>query len=163
MLKKKQRKMEASKKASQKTAEIEPSITKNRKEKGKAKKDDKKKSMHHQADSKKEEEEDKTAQGNGNSEIGRKRKRDTPYVAGKPFKRVKEEHVDYEDDRLRDNTFHSKRDSYGSKSYEDLRVTRGKGFRKQKTKKKRQQTHGGKIDNINAVNSYRFQYSDDDE
>lgn len=97
----------------------------------------------------------------GNGGTG-KRQRESTDRESTPFKRIKESRVSYEDEKLRDNTFHSKRDTYGQKSWEDLRVTRGKGFRKQKTKKKRQQTHGGTIDNVQDVNSYQFQYSDDE-
>jgi hypothetical protein len=78
-----------------------------------------------------------------------------------PFKRVREESVKYADDRLRDNTFFSKGDTYGVRAHQDLSVTRGKGFRKAMTKKKRQSHHGGTLDAGN-VSSYKFSDSDSD-
>ncbi|CAN8074613.1 unnamed protein product [Agarophyton chilense] len=76
-----------------------------------------------------------------------------------PFKRVRVEEVNFKDDRLRDNSFYSKRDTYGSMAHRDLAVTKGKGFRKEKTKKKRLNHHGGKLSF--EVNSYKF--SDDSD
>jgi hypothetical protein len=78
-----------------------------------------------------------------------------------PFKRVKEDSVKFQDDRLRDNTFFSKADTYGMKAHQDLSVTRGKGFRKVMTKKKRQAHHGGTLD-ANNVSSFKFSDSDSD-
>lgn len=78
-----------------------------------------------------------------------------------PFKRVKEDSVKYADDRLRDNTYTSKLDTYGVRAHQDLVVTRGKGFRKMMTKKKRQNHHGGTLDAGN-VSSYKFVDSDSD-
>lgn len=77
-----------------------------------------------------------------------------------PFKRVEEEKIVFKDERLRDNSFYSKGDTYGVKAYQDLSVTRGKGFRKAMTKKKRQSHHGGTLD-PNNVSSYKF--SDDSD
>lgn len=77
-----------------------------------------------------------------------------------PFKRVKEESVLFKDDRLRDNSFLSKGDTFGVRAYHDLRATRGKGFRKAMTKKKRQNHHGGTLD-PNNVSSFKF--SDDSD
>jgi hypothetical protein len=87
------------------------------------------------------------------SDIGTDQKPNTP------FKRVKEENVIYKDDRLRDNTFFSKGDTYGVKAHQDLIITRGKGFRKAMTKKKRQNHHGGTLD-ANNVSSYKFSDSE---
>lgn len=75
-------------------------------------------------------------------------------VPGQPFKRVREDNVEFHDERLRDNSFYSKFDTYGEKAHNDLSVTRGKGFRKEKTKKKRLNHHGGKLSN--QVNSFKF-------
>jgi hypothetical protein len=36
-----------------------------------------------------------------------------------PFQRVKEDEITYKDDRLRDNTFFSKGDTYGVKAHQD--------------------------------------------
>lgn len=73
---------------------------------------------------------------------------------GTPFKRVREDNVQFLDDKLRDNSFYSKNDTYGGKAHNDLIVTKGKGFRKEKTKKKRLNHHGGKLGN--QVNSFKF-------
>ncbi|ORX90377.1 hypothetical protein K493DRAFT_230804 [Basidiobolus meristosporus CBS 931.73] len=66
-----------------------------------------------------------------------------------PFCRIKDEDVVFHDERLMDNTFMSKGGSlgsYGHKAHNDLIVTRGKGFTKEKNKKKRGSYRGGKID-----------------
>lgn len=68
------------------------------------------------------------------------------------------------DPRFADNTYHSKGgtgDAYGAKAHRDLVVTRGKGFRKEKTKKKRNTFHGGGVIG-GGVNSVAFHYSDDE-
>lgn len=67
------------------------------------------------------------------------------------------------DNRLKDNTFLSKGgsvNSYGFKAHQDLIVTKGKGFRHEKTKKKRGSYRGGQID----LNSYsvKFTYESDE-
>lgn len=98
-----------------------------------------------------------------NNDGSRKRKRSsqggTPRQGPTPFKRIREEQVTFQDDKLRDNTFFSKADSYGVKAHNDLVVTRGKGFRKEKTKKKRQNHHGGTLNY--QINSFKF--SDDSD
>lgn len=71
-----------------------------------------------------------------------------------PFKRVREEKVVYRDERLRDNSFYSKHDTFGELAHNALVVTKGKGFRKEKTKKKRANHHGGKLNY--QVNSFKF-------
>lgn len=77
---------------------------------------------------------------------------------GTPFKRVQEDNITFENDCLMDNSFHTKNDTYGVRAHHDLVVTKGKGFRKEKTKKKRLNHHGGKL-NFD-VNSYQFSDSD---
>ncbi|KAL5511313.1 SRP40 [Sanghuangporus vaninii] len=65
-----------------------------------------------------------------------------------PFQRIKTELVTFTDERLRDNSFHSrgaKRGDYGERAHADLIVTRGGGFRKEKNKKKRGSYRGGEI------------------
>jgi hypothetical protein len=52
-------------------------------------------------------------------------------------------------------------EGYGAKAQEKLGVTRGKGFRHEKTKAKRGSYRGGAIA-TDAVNSIRFQHSDDE-
>ncbi|KAH7107628.1 SRP40, C-terminal domain-containing protein [Auriculariales sp. MPI-PUGE-AT-0066] len=64
------------------------------------------------------------------------------------FSRIKADQVAYYDPRLKDNTFESKprpTNDYGQKAHEDLIVTRGAGFRKEKNKKKRGSYRGGEI------------------
>lgn len=78
---------------------------------------------------------------NANSE-GQPRKPNTP------FSRIKIDEVKFADERLRDNTFGSRRaatNDYGAKANADLMVTRGAGFRKEKNKKKRGSYRGGDI------------------
>ncbi|KAL5529553.1 hypothetical protein ACEPAG_5538 [Sanghuangporus baumii] len=65
-----------------------------------------------------------------------------------PFQRIKSEMVKFADERLKDNSFHSrgaKRGDYGERAHADLIVTRGDGFRKEKNKKKRGSYRGGEI------------------
>jgi hypothetical protein len=81
-----------------------------------------------------------------------------------PFKRVRAEEVEFLDNRLRDNSFMGKSgggDTYGMKAHQDLIVTRGKGFTKEKNKKKRGSYKGGKIDV--GSHSIKFANSSDDE
>lgn len=77
-----------------------------------------------------------------------------------PFRRVIAEEIEV-DPRLLDNSFWSKKgDEWGAKANEDLIITRGKGFRHAKTKKKRGSYKGGAVDM--GVNSVKFNYSDDE-
>ncbi|KAJ2743697.1 jun-like transcription factor [Coemansia sp. BCRC 34301] len=65
-----------------------------------------------------------------------------------PFCRIRPEDVVYADERLKDNTYISKGgvdNDFGYKAHMDLIVTRGKGFTKEKNKKKRGSYSGGKI------------------
>ncbi|KAJ2077385.1 jun-like transcription factor [Coemansia sp. S100] len=65
-----------------------------------------------------------------------------------PFCRIRPEDVVYADERLKDNTYISKggfENDFGYKAHMDLIVTRGKGFTKEKNKKKRGSYSGGKI------------------
>ncbi|KAG8887330.1 hypothetical protein FRB98_000199, partial [Tulasnella sp. 332] len=65
-----------------------------------------------------------------------------------PFQRVKPDTVDYAHDGLRDNRFYSKGGAagdYGERANQDLIVTKGAGFRKEKMKKKRGSYAGGEI------------------
>ncbi|KAJ0266904.1 Nucleolar/coiled-body phosphoprotein [Hirschfeldia incana] len=80
-----------------------------------------------------------------------------------PFQRVKVEDVVFTDDRLKDNSYWAKdgADSgYGAKAQEVLGQVRGKGFRHEKTKKKRGSYRGGEIDL--QSHSVKFEYSDDE-
>ena len=92
----------------------------------------------------------------------------TPPVAKKglkkneSFRRVISEDVDVRGD-LVDNTFEGKRGSigdWGEKANYDLKHTKGKSFRHEKTKKKRGSYRGGAINT--SVNSIKFDGSDSD-
>ncbi|KAH8930054.1 hypothetical protein BT69DRAFT_1210815, partial [Atractiella rhizophila] len=64
-----------------------------------------------------------------------------------PFRRVRAEEISV-DPRLADNSFEARRggmNDYGAKASADLIVTRGKGFTKEKNKKKRGSYRGGEI------------------
>ncbi|KAF0293898.1 Nucleolar and coiled-body phosphoprotein 1 [Amphibalanus amphitrite] len=65
-----------------------------------------------------------------------------------PFRRVREEEVEVHQ-QLADNSFEAKSGavgSWGERANRDLKFTRGKGFRHEKTKKKRGSYSGGQID-----------------
>jgi len=65
------------------------------------------------------------------------------------FKRVDPSEVTFANPRLKDNRFESKggaSGSYGEKAHRDLIQVKGKGFRAEKTKKKRGSYRGGTID-----------------
>ncbi|KAJ2386563.1 jun-like transcription factor [Coemansia sp. RSA 2603] len=65
-----------------------------------------------------------------------------------PFCRIRPEDVVYADERLKDNRYMAKggvENDFGYKAHRDLIVTRGKGFTKEKNKKKRGSYSGGKI------------------
>ncbi|KAJ1731765.1 jun-like transcription factor [Coemansia biformis] len=65
-----------------------------------------------------------------------------------PFCRIRPEEVVYADARLKDNRYTSKggvESDFGYKAHQDLIVTRGKAFTKEKNKKKRGSYSGGRI------------------
>lgn len=65
-----------------------------------------------------------------------------------PFSRIKVDEIKFVDERLKDNTFESRKagyNDYGARASADLAVTRGAGFRKEKNKKKRGSYRGGEI------------------
>lgn len=71
-----------------------------------------------------------------------------PRKANTPFSRIKVDEIRFEDERLKDNTFESRKaaaNDYGVKASADLVMTRGAGFRKEKSKKKRGIYRGGEI------------------
>jgi len=90
---------------------------------------------------------------------------------GTPFRRIRVEKLEFHDSRLMDNTFAARVSSslysllhtyslqgagetdYGSRASQDLIVTRGTGFRKEKNKKKRGSYRGGEI-TVCAIVSY---------
>ena len=71
-----------------------------------------------------------------------------PRNSNTPFSRIKVDEVKFADERLKDNTFGSRKaaaNDYGAKASADLAVTRGASFRKEKNKKKRGSYRGGDI------------------
>ncbi|KAJ2512865.1 jun-like transcription factor [Coemansia sp. RSA 1939] len=65
-----------------------------------------------------------------------------------PFCRIRPEEVVYVDDRLKDNRYTAKGGTsgdFGYKAHKDLVVKHGKGFTKEKNKKKRGSYGGGRI------------------
>ncbi|CAH8355352.1 unnamed protein product [Eruca vesicaria subsp. sativa] len=81
----------------------------------------------------------------------------------KPFQRVNVEEVVFTDERLKDNSYWAKDGAdvgYGAKAQEVLGQVRGRGFRHEKTKKKRGSYRGGEIDL--QSHSVKFEYSDDE-
>ncbi|XP_021751148.1 nucleolar and coiled-body phosphoprotein 1-like [Chenopodium quinoa] len=97
---------------------------------------------------------DKTRQLNGSAE---------PRTSANAFRRVKEEEVEFVDERLQDNSYWAKdgADSgYGAKAQEVLGQVRGRDFRHEKTKKKRGSYRGGHIDL--QSHSVKFNYDDEE-
>ncbi|XP_021891451.1 nucleolar and coiled-body phosphoprotein 1-like [Carica papaya] len=81
----------------------------------------------------------------------------------KPFQRVNIEDVIFVDERLQDNSYWAKggaESGYGAKAQEVLGQVRGRGFRHEKTKKKRGTYRGGQIDM--QSHSIKFDVSDDE-
>ncbi|CAL4890962.1 unnamed protein product [Urochloa decumbens] len=79
------------------------------------------------------------------------------------FQRVKLEEVKFADERLQDNSYWAKggaETGYGAKAQEVLGQVRGRGFRHEKTKKKRGSYRGGQIDL--QTHSIKFDNSDDE-
>jgi hypothetical protein len=79
-------------------------------------------------------------------------------VKNEPFRRVKAEEIEIPHEGMRDNSYKNF-DTWGAKANQDLIVTKGKGFRSEKTKKKRGSYRGGSI-NV-GVNSIRFDNDSD--
>ncbi|XP_073043440.1 uncharacterized protein [Primulina eburnea] len=79
------------------------------------------------------------------------------------FQRVKIDEVEFVDERLQDNSYWAKdgaESGYGAKAQEVLGQVKGRGFRHEKTKKKRGSYRGGQIDL--QSHSIKFNYADDD-
>uniref|UniRef100_A0A915PXK6 Srp40 C-terminal domain-containing protein n=1 Tax=Setaria digitata TaxID=48799 RepID=A0A915PXK6_9BILA len=82
-------------------------------------------------------------------------------VKNEPFHRVKTS-KDELDDRFRDNSYRAKTyDHWGKKAYEDLRNVQGKGFRHEKTKKKRGSYSGGGTKIDTSSHSIKFDSDSD--
>ncbi|WFD07892.1 jun-like transcription factor [Malassezia vespertilionis] len=77
------------------------------------------------------------------------------------FQRVKSDKAVFLDDRLRDMSYGAKSGTgdYGSRANDDLSITRGKAFTKEKNKKKRGSYRGGAIDQ--GSHSIKFTYDDE--
>lgn len=67
-----------------------------------------------------------------------------PKVQSEPFSRVRKDVV--VEDKFRSNAFEDNSHGWGYKAHQDLIVTKGKGFTKEKNKKKRGSYKGGAID-----------------
>ncbi|KAH6798951.1 nucleolar/coiled-body phosphoprotein [Perilla frutescens var. frutescens] len=81
----------------------------------------------------------------------------------KAFQRVKIDEVEFVDERLQDNSYWAKdgaETGYGAKAQEVLGQVKGRGFRHEKTKKKRGSYRGGQID-LHS-HSVKFKYSDEE-
>lgn len=75
-------------------------------------------------------------------------------LQNEPFSRVPK-NVAVED-KFRSNRFEDNAHGWGAKAHEDLIVTKGKGFTKEKNKKKRGSYRGGAID-TSARNGIKFE------
>lgn len=74
-------------------------------------------------------------------------------VPNEPFSRIRKD-IKVED-KFRSNAFEDNAHGWGQKAHEDLIVTKGKGFTKEKNKKKRGSYKGGPID-TGARNGIKF-------
>ena len=82
-----------------------------------------------------------------------------PRKTNTPFSRIKVDEIKFVDERLKDNTFGSRKaasNDYGARASADLIVTRGASFRKEKNKKKRGSYRGGDITVCQAVSGGYF-------
>ncbi|KAF5748645.1 hypothetical protein HS088_TW04G00603 [Tripterygium wilfordii] len=92
-----------------------------------------------------------------------KKQRNGSVEAKKPFQRVNVDEVVFRDERLQDNSYWAKdgaETGYGAKAQEILGQVKGRGFRHEKTKKKRGSYRGGQIDM--QSHSIKFDASDDE-
>lgn len=90
-------------------------------------------------------------------------KKDNDHIENpKCFSRIKEDAAKNTKFEMMDNTFEAKKrfgavgDAYGELASEKLIQTRGKGFRKEKTKMKNKNFHAGGSKLVYAVNSIKF-------
>jgi len=83
----------------------------------------------------------------------------TPTPLNAPYRRITEDDWKYVEKPYADNSYQSKGgDDWGGRANEVLSQVHGKGFRHEKTKKKRGSYRGGEIDM--SVNSIKFKYDD---
>nr|CAB3466507.1 unnamed protein product [Digitaria exilis] len=105
---------------------------------------------------------EKTGQDN-NIKPSKRQKHSSEPKTVNAFQRVKLENVKFADERLQDNSYWAKGGAdtgYGAKAQEILGQVRGRGFRHEKTKKKRGTYRGGQIDL--QTHSIKFENSDDE-
>ncbi|KAG2622135.1 suppressor protein SRP40-like [Panicum virgatum] len=106
--------------------------------------------------------EDKTNQ-DSNIKPSKRQKHSSEPKTVNAFQRVKLEDVKFADERFQDNSYWAKSGAetgYGAKAQEILGQVRGRGFRHEKTKKKRGTYRGGQIDL--QTHSIKFDNSDDE-
>lgn len=72
-----------------------------------------------------------------------------------PFSRIDMSKITYANEALRTNAYVGPENEYGAKASSDLMKTKGKGFTKEKNKKKRGSYRGGVIDQ--TVRSFKFE------
>ncbi|XP_047170712.1 nucleolar and coiled-body phosphoprotein 1 [Vigna umbellata] len=101
------------------------------------------------------------------SSVQRSQKKQQKESVEKPvktaFQRVQVDKIQFTDERLQDNSYWAKdgaENGYGAKAAEILDQVRGRGFRHEKTKKKRGSYRGGQIDL--QSHSVKFNYSDEE-
>eukprot|EP00511_Aplanochytrium_stocchinoi_P007554 CAMPEP_0204845952 /NCGR_PEP_ID=MMETSP1347-20130617/1609_1 /ASSEMBLY_ACC=CAM_ASM_000690 /TAXON_ID=215587 /ORGANISM="Aplanochytrium stocchinoi, Strain GSBS06" /LENGTH=270 /DNA_ID=CAMNT_0051986293 /DNA_START=115 /DNA_END=927 /DNA_ORIENTATION=- len=167
--KKKLVKKEKKKEKTKKEAKKEKKKVKKQKEKENKKEKKEKKKQKKEKKKKQKDEKNETLQKNekeeetGSIDEPEKETLQTQYESQvkKRFQRVdiEKELAEIKDERLKDNTYDAAfgKDGWGAKASEILLKVRGRGFRHEKTKKKRGGYRGGLIDD-NAVRSIKFNY-----
>ncbi|CAD6266909.1 unnamed protein product [Miscanthus lutarioriparius] len=106
--------------------------------------------------------EDKTNE-DSNIKPSKRQKKSSEPKSVTPFQRIQVDSVTFADERLQDNSYWAKGGAdtgYGAKAQEILGQVRGRGFRHEKTKKKRGTYRGGQIDL--QTHSIKFENSDDE-
>ncbi|VDK80064.1 unnamed protein product [Onchocerca ochengi] len=99
--------------------------------------------------------------GSNQNSVGKRNNKQQKVVQNEPFRRVKIS-KDELDDKFRDNSYRTKTyDQWGRKAYEDMKNVQGKGFRHEKTKKKRG-SYGGSGTKIDT-SSHSIKFSSDSD
>ncbi|VDO35041.1 unnamed protein product [Brugia timori] len=107
----------------------------------------------------KDENDDPEKMGNNQKSMGKNNKKQK-VLQNEPFRRVKTS-KDELHDKFRDNSYRTKTyDQWGRKAYEDMKNVQGKGFRHEKTKKKRGCYSGGSGAKIDT-SSHSIKFSSD--
>lgn len=94
-------------------------------------------------------------------EVGHKRAHSAAPPAGERFRRIDEDAVQYEDNRLRDMRTKWEEGEFGAQAEAELALTRGKTWKAQMTKRKKQSSAGGKFLD-SGVSSRVFEFDDSD-